>query len=91
MKLIFGIKVAIIGMGVVFFALILLVLFIKVMGTVVALYEKRKAPVKSGDVLTKPVRNREEPVERIKDGDEAGEDEVTVAICAALAAYSRNK
>ncbi|MEN6359113.1 MAG: OadG family protein [Smithella sp.] len=90
MKLIFGIKVAIIGMGVVFFALILLVLFIKVMGTVVALYEKRKAPVKSGDIPTKPVMNREEPVERIKDGDEA-EDEVTVAICAALAAYSRNK
>lgn len=90
MKFLFGIKVAIIGMGVVFIALVLLVLFIKVMGYLLALYEKRMASVKSRDAMVESKMNRAEPVEQFKEGHDT-EDEYTAAICAALAAYSRNK
>lgn len=81
-------KVAIIGMGVVFIVLVLLVLFIKVMGYLLALYEKRKAPVRSRDAMVESKMNRAEPVEQFKEGHDTEEDEYTAAICAALAAYS---
>jgi len=91
MKFIFGIKVAMIGMAVVFSVLILLVVFIKLMGYLIALYEKRKALAKTDDVLSKPSIALAESVNQLKDRDEADEDEVSVAICAALAAHSRNQ
>jgi sodium pump decarboxylase gamma subunit len=73
----FGLTVSLIGMGVVFIALVLLVYIIRSISKLAVLYEKTAAPPKVGTV-TVPVRAPEED-----DG------EILAVIAAALAAHTR--
>jgi sodium pump decarboxylase gamma subunit len=73
----FGLTVSLIGMGVVFVALVLLVYIIRAISRLAVLYEKTAAPPKVG-AAKGPVRVPEED-----DG------EILAVITAALAAYTR--
>lgn len=85
MKLLFGLKVALIGMGVVFFALILLVIAIKALSFLLALFEKWEVRPR-----TKPVATHAEPVKTIHDHQTDGDD-IAIAITAAVATYSQDR
>jgi sodium pump decarboxylase gamma subunit len=80
--LIFGLKVSLIGMGIVFFALILLVYMIKGFSRLSALYEKR---VTRGivEIAGAPVV----PVILVRDVDGEDREELAALISAAVAAY----
>ncbi|HNQ02540.1 MAG TPA: OadG family protein [Syntrophales bacterium] len=80
MKLLFGLTVALIGMGTVFFALVLLVGVIKVQGYLVSLAERRKAP----RVSAAPAAGS--AAMAAPAGDEG---EVLAVIAAAVSAFSR--
>ena len=77
-KMIFGLTVALIGMGTVFFALVLLVGVIRVQSYLVALVERRKAP----KAAAAPAAG----AAAVPAGDDG---EVTAVIAAAVAAYTR--
>jgi len=77
-KIIFGLTVALIGMGTVFFALVLLVCYIRVQSYLVALAERRKAPKAAGAPAAGAAA--------VPAGDDG---EVTAVIAAAVAAYTR--
>jgi glutaconyl-CoA/methylmalonyl-CoA decarboxylase subunit delta len=73
----FGLTVSLIGMGVVFVALVLLVYIIRAIGKLAVLYEKSAAPPKGGAAKA-PLRVPEE-----------ADGEILAVITAALAAHTR--
>lgn len=74
----FGLNVSLIGMGVVFVALVLLVYIIRGISWLASYYEKSTAPVKIEATKHAPATVRN------PDGDD---DEIAAVIAAALAAY----
>ena len=84
--LIFGLKVSLIGMGVVYFALILLVYIIKGFSILSALYDKRTKPATVNAAKTPAA-----PVLLVRGLDRESEEEIAAVISAAVAAYSRDR
>jgi sodium pump decarboxylase gamma subunit len=74
----FGLNVSLIGMGVVFVALVLLVYIIRGISWLASYYEKSTSPVKVAAAKPAPAALRD------PDGDD---DEIAAVIAAALAAY----
>lgn len=83
--LIFGLKVSLIGMGVVFFSLILLVYIIKGLVMVSALYNRKR----SG--MAETVEASINPGVKVKQMDQETEEDISAVISAAVALYSRNR
>jgi len=77
----FGLNVSLIGMGVVFVALVLLVYIIRGISWVASYYEKSTAPVKVEAAKPAPVAVR---------APGPDDEEVAAVIAAALAAYREN-
>jgi len=84
--LIFGLKVSLIGMGVVYFALILLVYIIKGFSILSALYDRRAKPATVIAAKTPAA-----PALLVGGLDRESEEEIAAAISAAVVAYSRDR
>ena len=74
----FGLNVSLIGMGVVFFALVLLVYIIRSISLLASYYDRTASPVKVEAAKPAPASVR---------APEGGDDEIAAVIAAALAAY----
>lgn len=83
--LIFGLKVSLIGMGIVYFALILLVYMIKGFSRLSAFYEER-ATRGIVEVVGLPTA----PVVLVRDVGGQDDEEIAAVISAAVAAYRRD-
>jgi sodium pump decarboxylase gamma subunit len=81
--LIFGLKVSLIGMGIVFFALILLVFIIKGISLATAMLDRRTSPLAVGP----PEESAAVPVVMVRQAEQADEGELAAVIIAAVAAY----
>jgi sodium pump decarboxylase gamma subunit len=77
--LLFGLKVSLIGMGIVFFALVLLVFIIRAFSIGAAMLERRSSTVPAVDPTAQVMQ-----IQQAKKGDE---EEQAVVISAAVAAY----
>lgn len=84
--LIFGLKVSLIGMGIVFFALVLLVFIIQGISMAAAMLDRRTSAVPAV-----PVRAPAAPVVLIRETDSGEEEEIAAVISAAVTAYRRDR
>lgn len=84
--LIFGLKVSLIGMGIVFFALVLLVFIIRGISMVAAMLVRRTSAVPAV-----PVGAPAAPVVMIRQAEQANEGELAAVISAAVVAYRRDR
>jgi glutaconyl-CoA/methylmalonyl-CoA decarboxylase subunit delta len=78
----FGLNVSLIGMGVVFVALVMLVYIIKGISRFAAAFEKSSAPLNVKASRTPPAADR---------GADRDEEELAAVIAAAVAAYSSKR
>jgi sodium pump decarboxylase gamma subunit len=78
----FGLNVSLIGIGIVFSVLILLVYVIKGISLLAAAYDKSSAPLKVGAAKTPPAADR---------GAAQDEEVLAAVIAAAVAAYSSKR
>lgn len=83
--LLFGLKVSLIGMGIVFFALVLLVFIIRVFSMAAAMLDRRSSAVQASPVGFPAV-----PVVLVRDMEQENE-EIAAVISAAVAAYRRDR
>ena len=83
--LIFGLKVSLIGMGIVFFALVLLVFIIRGISMAAAMLDRRTRAVPAA-----PAGAPAAPVVLIRETDRGEEEEIAAVISAAVAAYRRD-
>ena len=84
--LIFGLKVSLIGMGIVFFALVLLVFIIRGISMAAAMLDRRTSAVPAV-----PVGVPAAPVVLIRKAEQADEEELAAVISVAVAAYRRDR
>ncbi len=84
--LIFGLKVSLIGMGIVFFALVLLVFIISGISMAATMLDRRTSTVPEV-----PVGAPAAPVVLIRQAEHASEGELAAVISVAVTAYRRDR
>jgi len=84
--LIFGLKVSLIGMGIVFFALVMLVFIIRGVSMAATTLDRQKRAVPAV-----PLGANAAPVALIREADSGEEEEIAAVISAVVAAYRRDR